>query len=399
LFEDFINALRNFKSNKTRTILSLLGIIIAVASVIMVSTIGESAAADVKKSMGSTGLDMIEIRSGWDRMSNTQDIHFNEAFREELAASVEGIKDIVYTNEFSSTLQYGSLDMELSIMAVEREYFALMDLYTDYGRFFSTSEQVHGIQKIVLGSDSARYLFPSGQALGKIVILRGNGYQMGFEVIGVLEKSDIMGFNSPDRAAMVPRSVYTRKINPADTNAGSVLVQTRDQNSTHRIQRSIERFGLEKSGGNEQAFYMFSMQSIMEQYKQITRSMNLLLSGIAGISLLVGGIGIMNIMVVTVTERKREIGIRKALGAGPSAITLQFLTESAAITLFGGIIGIILGLILSFLVILSFNWIFVIHWGNCLTAFIFSAVVGIFFGLQPAIRAAKLDPVDALAGE
>jgi putative ABC transport system permease protein len=107
----------------------------------------------------------------------------------------------------------------------------------------------------------------------------------------------------------------------------------------------------------------------------------------------------MNIMIVTVTERKREIGIRKALGASPAAIRLQFLTESAAITLFGGIIGITLGLIISFFVVLSFKWSFAVHLGNCLIAFIFSAVVGIFFGLHPAIRAAKLDPVEALAGE
>jgi putative ABC transport system permease protein len=399
LFEDFINALRNFKSNKTRTILSLLGIIIAVASVVMVTTIGESATADVRKSLGSTGLNLVEVRPGWDRGGLTRDIPFNEAFRGELAASVEGIKEIVFTNEFSGALQYGSLNLDLSLRAVEQEYFALMGFFMDYGRFFSVSEQVQGIHKIILGSESARYLFPGGQALGKTVTLRMDGYQMGFEVIGVLEKAEAVGFNSPNQAAVVPRSVYTRKINPADTNAGSVLVQARDQNKAPRIQRSIERFGMEKSGGNEQALYVFSMQSILEQYNQITRSMNLLLSGIAGISLLVGGIGIMNIMIVTVTERKREIGIRKALGAGPAAIRLQFLTESAAITLFGGIIGIILGLILSFLVILSFNWIFAIHWGNCLAAFIFSAVVGIFFGLHPAIRAAKLDPVEALAGE
>jgi putative ABC transport system permease protein len=125
--------------------------------------------------------------------------------------------------------------------------------------------------------------------------------------------------------------------------------------------------------------------------------MNLLLSGIAGISLLVGGIGIMNIMIVTVTERKKEIGIRKALGATPAAIRNQFLAESAAITLAGGLIGIILGLLLSRVVVSTFKWIFVIRWAYCLIAFVFSAVVGIFFGLHPALRAAKLDPVEALA--
>jgi putative ABC transport system permease protein len=399
LFEDFINALRNFKTNKTRTILSLLGIIIAVASVIMVTTIGESATADVKKSLGSRGLDLVQVSAGWGRRGRTRNISFNEAFREELASSSGAIKRVIFTNDFNGTLQYRGLDLGLAIMAVEQDYFDAMDFSLNYGRFFSASEQARGIQKIILGLESARYLFPGGQALGKTVTLRIDGYQMGFEVIGVLEKADVMGFNNPNQAAMVPRSVYTRKISPANTTAGTILVQARDQNSAPRIQKNIERLGLEKSGGNEQALYVFSMQSILEQYNQVTRSMNLLLSGIAGISLLVGGIGIMNIMIVTVTERKREIGIRKALGASPAAIRLQFLTESAAITLFGGIIGITLGLILSSLVILTFNWVFVIRWGNCLIAFIFSAVVGIFFGLHPAIRAAKLDPVEALAGE
>ena len=139
------------------------------------------------------------------------------------------------------------------------------------------------------------------------------------------------------------------------------------------------------------------MQSILDQYNQITSSLNLLLSGIAGISLLVGGIGIMNIMIVTVTERKKEIGIRKALGASPAAIRVQFLVESAAITLAGGIVGITIGLCLSAVIVSSFDWPLVIQWRNCLAAFTFSAVVGIFFGLHPALRAAKLDPVEALA--
>jgi putative ABC transport system permease protein len=175
LFEDLINALLNFKSNKTRTILSLLGIIIAVASVIMVTTIGESATADVKKSLGSTGLNLVEVRAGWDRRSRSRDISFNEAFREELAASVEGIKGIIFTNDFSGTLQYGSLNLGLSLLAVEQEYFDFMGYSTDYGRFFSVSEQVQGIHKIILGSESARYLFPGGQALGKTVTLRVDG--------------------------------------------------------------------------------------------------------------------------------------------------------------------------------------------------------------------------------
>lgn len=395
MFEDFINALRNFKSNKTRTFLSLLGIIIGVASVIMVTTIGQSATENVKRSLGQAGLDLVQIHPGW-AMNRSQQIELNENFRNELASSIRGIRTIVFNNDFGGHLRYGSLDLGISIQAVEQDYFAMMGITLDYGRLFSVTEQVLGSQKMILGSESARYLFPEGNALGKTVILQMDGYILGFEVIGVLVESDSSGFQSPNQTSFVPRSVYTRKINPGDTKAGNILVQALEQNTTPRIQAEIQALGLEKTG-NEQALMVFSMQSILDQYNQVMGSMNLLLSGIAGISLLVGGIGIMNIMIVTVTERKKEIGIRKALGASPGAIRTQFLVESATITLAGGILGISLGLLLSSLVVSSFGWPLIIQWRNCLIAFSFSAVVGIFFGLHPALRAAKLDPVEALA--
>ncbi|WP_041611187.1 ABC transporter permease [Treponema primitia] len=395
MFEDFINALRNFKSNKTRTFLSLLGIIIGVASVIMVTTIGQSATENVKRSLGQAGLDLVQIHPGW-AMNRSQQIELNENFRNELASSIRGIRNIVFNNDFGGHLRYGSLDLGISIQAVEQDYFAIMGIALDYGRLFSVTEQVLGSQKMILGSESARYLFPEGNALGKTVILQMDGYIMGFEVIGVLAESDSSGFQNPNQTSFVPRSVYTRKINPGDTKAGNILVQALEQNTTPRIQAEIQALGLEKTG-NEQALMVFSMQSILDQYNQVMGSMNLLLSGIAGISLLVGGIGIMNIMIVTVTERKKEIGIRKALGASPGAIRTQFLVESATITLAGGILGISLGLLLSSLVVSSFGWPLIIQWRNCLIAFSFSAVVGIFFGLHPALRAAKLDPVEALA--
>jgi putative ABC transport system permease protein len=399
LFEDFVNALKDFKTNRTRTILSLLGIIIGVASVIMVTTIGRSATEDVRRVLGQAGLDLVQIRAGWGR-GRTSTIELDENFRERLAASISGIKNILYSNNFSGRLRYGGLEeLSLQINAVEQDYFSVMGIVLDYGRYFSFSEQAAGAQKIILGSEVTRYLFPEGEALNKIVILQMDNYSMGFEVIGVLAESDAVGFESPNEGAFVPRMVYNRKINPSDRTAGGVLVQAADQNETPRIQKEIEALAEELSGGNAQALSVFSMQSILEQYNQVTRSMNLLLSGIAGISLLVGGIGIMNIMIVTVTERKREIGIRKALGASPAAIRTQFLVESATLTLAGGAVGIVLGIILSAVTVSVFGWILVIDPLNCAAAFVFSAAVGIFFGIHPALRAAKLDPVEALAGE
>lgn len=399
MLEDFVNALRNFKFNKTRTLLSLLGIIIGVASVIMVTTIGYSAAEEVRRSLGSSGLDLVHVRTGWSR--GTQVLPLNESFRTELSADLTGIgiKEMIYTNEFNGYFLYGNLNLNVQVRAVEQEYFAAMGTALDYGRYFTATEQVYGLQKIVLGSEAVRYLFPEGNALGKILRLAMNDYQMGFEVVGVLAEAGATLYDGPNQAVFVPRSFYTRKINPADANASAMLIQADDQKRTPRIQEELVRIGEEKSGGNSQALWVFSMQTLLDQTAQVTSSINLLLSAIAGISLLVGGIGIMNIMIVTVTERRREIGIRKALGAGPGAIRTQFLVESAALTLAGGAAGIVLGICLSAIIVSTFNWPLVIQWSNCLAAFAFSVAVGVFFGLHPAIRAARLDPVEALAGE
>ena len=398
MFEDFVNALRNFKTNRTRTVLSLLGIIIGVASVIMVATIGLSATGDVRRTLGQAGLDLVQVRSGWGR-GNSNTVELNENFREELSASISGIKRIIFINEFGGTLRNGGLEINIGIHAVESDYFSVMGMNPDYGRFFSVSENAVGAQRIILGSDVVRYLFPEGEAVGKTVILQMDAYRLGFQVAGVLAESDAVGFASPNQGAFVPMLLYRRKVNPANRNAESVLVQAENQNDAPRIQREIGTLGEQLSGGNAQALSLFSMQSILEQYNQITRTMNLLLTGIAGISLLVGGIGIMNIMIVTVTERRREIGIRKALGASPAAIRTQFLVESAALTLMGGAAGIALGIALSAVTVSFFGWILMIDPLNCAAAFVFSAAVGIFFGIHPAMRAAKLDPVEALAGE
>jgi putative ABC transport system permease protein len=399
MFEDFINALRNYKTNKTRTILSLLGIIIGVGSVIMVLTIGESAAGDISKILGSGGLDLIQVYPGWTR-AGTGEVQINEKLRDEIAGSISGIKYIVINNDVSGILRNGRLDISLSVKAVEDDYLDMMGFKLDYGRFFSVSEQSLGLQRIILGQETARYLFPGGEAVGKTLLLQSEEHMMGFEVAGVLKTGDVgMAMESPDKNAFIPRSVYSKKINPADHSGGSILIQVFDKNDCSRIQRELELLATEKSGGNDQALSVFSMETMMKQFNQTTQSISLLLSGIAGISLLVGGIGIMNIMIVTVTERKKEIGIRKALGASPAVIRMQFLVESATITLMGGIIGIIFGTALSALIISSFGWSMIIDWRFCFAAFAFSAVVGIFFGFHPAARAAKLDPVDALAGE
>lgn len=397
MIEDFLYAIKNFRLNKTRTFLSLLGVIIGVASVIVITTIGQSATANIKKSFGSSGLDMLRVEAGFMmRRNRNNTIQFDEAFRENLWNNIEELSKIFYVNSVNGTLRLNDIDVSCSCTAVETNYLQTNNLDLVEGRYFTVSENVTGAQKIILGSEIAKMLFPEGSAIGKRITLDASRILFGFEVVGVL-KEQSSGLEMPNNSAYVPRGFYIKKIKPNPT-AQKIIVQVSNQKYATQVAEKIESY-VENLTGIEKPVNVMSMQSMIEQFDEVTGTVAMLLSGIAAISLLVGGIGIMNIMIVTVTERKKEIGIRKALGATPRAIKSQFLVESATITLVGGILGIIVGLLISVLATLIMKWSFAIQWNAVILAFVFSALVGVFFGYNPAARAAKLDPVDALSGE
>lgn len=396
MFEDFTNALQNFKMNKIRTILSLLGVIIGVASVIIITTLGQSATENIKGSFGSSGLDIVRISQGFMNRRSGASVSFNQDFKEEIYGQIPNIKGIYYTNTLSTTLVYKDLSVSATATCIENGYLQMNNMELESGNYFSISDNVQGAQKIILGSEIAAALFPDGGAVGKTITLIYSNIRFGFEVVGVLKEST-SGIESSTTGVYIPRGFYSKKIMP-NPNAGTVVIQCTDQNLSSTVADDIEAYMQEKTGV-ENSVSIISMQSMIEQFDEVMGTVTMLLSGIAAISLLVGGVGIMNIMIVTVTERRKEIGIRKALGATPGAIRMQFLVESATITLFGGFLGIIIGLGLSYLVVYVMSWNFGIQWGACLVAFVFSAFVGVFFGLNPAARAAKLDPVEALSSE
>lgn len=396
MFEDFTNALQNFKMNKIRTILSLLGVIIGVASVIIITTLGQSATENIKGSFGSSGLDIVRISQGFMNRRSGASVSFNQDFKEEIYGQIPNIKGIYYTNTLSTTLVYKDLSVSATATCIENGYLQMNNMELESGNYFSISDNVQGAQKIILGSEIAAALFPDGGAVGKTITLIYSNIRFGFEVVGVLKEST-SGIESSTTGVYIPRGFYSKKIMP-NPNAGTVVIQCTDQNLSSTVADDIETYMQEKTGV-ENSVSIISMQSMIEQFDEVMGTVTMLLSGIAAISLLVGGVGIMNIMIVTVTERRKEIGIRKALGATPGAIRMQFLVESATITLFGGFLGIIIGLGLSYLVVYVMSWNFGIQWGACLVAFVFSAFVGVFFGLNPAARAAKLDPVEALSSE
>ncbi len=395
MWEDFINALKNFKSNKTRTFLSLLGVIIGVTSVIVITSMGQSSTKKIENTFGSSGLDVVSVSQGFmRRRRDSVTLSFDETFRENLFANVKDIKKVWYKNSLNGTLTYGETSSSVNITAVETGYLEMYNLILEAGSFFNVTDNQEGTQKIILNHDTAESFFPDGDAVGKKIKVISSNITFSFEVIGVLAEQTTGMENG---SAFVPRGFYAKKISPNPT-AANVMVQATAAEKATSLVTSIKEYCTSLTG-TEYSVNVTSMQSMLEQMSKITSTISLLLSAIAAISLLVGGIGIMNIMIVTVTERKQEIGIRKALGASPKDIRQQFLVESASITLLGGIMGIILGIIISLAVEYIQSQALTINTKACIISFVFSVFVGIFFGLNPAIRAAKLDPVIALSGE
>ena len=392
MLEDFLFFFQNIKRNKTRTFLSLLGVIIGVAAVIIITSMGESSTKQVQDTFGTNGLDIVEIRSGFMRRNRDSiTLVFDESFRENLFDGVKDIKKIWYKNSLSATLSVGEVSASVSCTAIEYGYLEMYGFQLENGNFFSVSDVEEGMQKIILSHDMAEQLFPDGNALGQKIMLVVDKVTFGFKIVGIT-KDQTTGMETG--TAFIPRGFYSKKIKP-NPSADSVLVQVTSQEKSSPMVQTLTSYCKNLTGTD--SVRVNSMKTMIEQVSKITETMSLLLAAVAAISLLVGGIGIMNIMIVTVTERRQEIGIRKALGANQKDIMQQFLIESASITVIGGILGIIFGILISLVLEYIKGMSFALSFQACIVSFVFSLFVGIFFGINPALRAAKLDPVVALS--
>ena len=393
MLEDFIYALQGFKRNRTRTFLSLLGVIIGVAAVIVITNMGNSSTKQVQDTFGSSGLDVVSISQGFMRRGgqNSVTVVFDEKFREDMFDNVSDIKKIWYKNSLSTTLTFKDASATANCSAVEYGYLEMYNIEIEEGRYFSVTDNEEGLQRIILTHDLAENLFDDAkEAVGKNIMLVADNVTFGFQVIGVL-KDQTVGMETG--TAFIPRGFYAKKIAP-NPAASTVLVQVTSAEKSTEMVSTLTTYCTMATGTT---LRINSMQTMLEQMSSITNTMSVLLAAVAAISLLVGGIGIMNIMIVTVTERRQEIGIRKALGANPKDIIQQFLIESASITIIGGFIGILSGTLISVVVEVVKHMSITVSIPACIISFVFSVFVGIFFGLNPAIRASKLDPVEALA--
>ena len=386
-------ALASMFHNKMRTALSLLGIIIGVASVVAVMNLGQSVSGNINESLEISGINMVTIMP----MGSAYETKiFDENFPTTLKKNVEGIDEVLPIATSSYNIRNGQNIEQASVIGAYSAYFEANSLSLKDGEFFTAMDNINRRQVCVIGEDLADDLFPAESAVGKYIsIFRAQSKR--YLVVGVLESKDDTLGNSYDYNVFIPYNTYDQRLRPIRMPS-QYVVTVDDTTDAITVSDAIDEY-LQSVMGSGDNYMLYSPASIVEMSNEIMASLTLFLSCIAGISLIVGGIGIMNIMLVSVVERTKEIGIRKALGARPKTIQGQFLVESTILTLFGGIIGILIGVGLSYLVADYASWSLYISWGAVIFALVFSMLVGIFFGWYPAKKAAGLDPIEALSRE
>ena len=401
-------ALRALVSNKLRSGLTMLGIIIGVGSVVALMALGTGATSDITSQVEGIGSNLLTVQAGRlqfgpGNQSRAQAFLYYSDF-ELLAANLEKVVSVVPVYQSNLTVTYGKETLSVSVSGATHDFAQARAYTVADGRFITITDNNHAARVVVLGSQTATDLFASLNPIGRTIKI-GN---VNFEVVGVLESKGGSGFGSQDELVIVPIETGYQKLFGANAVANSKLrvnnisvsVETTDDVDavTVQIERLLRRAHKLKLT-DELDFSVQSQTDILSTLGTITTTLTAFLGAIAGISLLVGGIGVMNIMLVSVHERTREIGLRKAVGAKQTNILLQFLVEAIVLSLIGGTLGIGLGMSVSSLVTLSGLITSRVTVESILMAFGFSAAVGIFFGLYPAWRASRLRPIDALRYE
>ncbi len=403
ILESIRSALGAIGGNKLRSALTMLGIIIGVASVTLMTAIGRGAQRGVTSRIQGLGTNLLTVSPGSPSQTNVRfgggggstltndDV---DAVRE----SVTGLSGV--SPELSSRAQAiaGPLNMSAMVTGVTPDYPAVRNAAVAYGSFVTAEDQDGMAKTAVLGPEVVSTLFPDDpDPLGKDIRIG----KTVFTVIGVMESKGQQGFQNQDEAVFIPLATMQRRMTGRDA-VGTINVSVAEQVAMERKQAEITTVLLNAHGITDiadQDFTVLNQADAVETLNEVTGIFTLLLGGIAAISLLVGGIGVMNIMLVSVTERTREIGIRKAIGARRRDILLQFLVESTVLGVLGGLIGILVSWGGSALIRTSAGLDATLAFSSVLLAFLFSAGVGIFFGMLPAYKAARLRPIEALRYE
>ena len=386
LKQAFKMAMKSISSSKMRTFLTMLGIIIGVCAVIVLVSVVQGSTGKITDSIESLGANSITV--SFAGRNSTKSVSYDEmnAFKEE---NPEHISYVVPSMSGMGTVKYQSTNLSGSVTGTTPEYLTVKNRDVSSGRFITDIDVERRRKVAVIGSYNAQELFGFESPIDKQIKINNEI----FTVVGVLEAISNSEESSEDNAIIIPYSSGRMIFKTNKIRSYTVWAATAEL--VDEVTEKLESF-LYSKFQDEDEYNVVSVASMMDALDDITGMMTLLTAGIAGISLVVGGIGIMNIMLVSVTERTREIGIRKAIGAKRSSIMAQFLIEAAVVSCMGGIIGIILSIIGttilgSLMGINAFPSIVVM-----LGAFLFSAIIGVFFGWAPANKAAKLNPIEAL---
>jgi putative ABC transport system permease protein len=407
LIENVKIALRALVSNKLRSTLTMLGIIIGVGAVVALMAIGEGATASITGQVEGLGSNMISIlptRELNGPMNNTQLTRLYYSDYEAIARHSENIAKIAPVFQAGKVVKYGNKSAQYTVTGITADFADVRSYKVAQGRFVTQSDNAANARVAVLGSQAATDLFGNLNPLGRTIKIGG----IQFDVVGVLESKGSGGFGSSDDVILIPLETgYTKLFGSTAMADGKRLLSSLYLSAANPdvVNDAVTRveYILRKQHGLspsvEADFSVISQNQFLDTLGQITTTLTIFLGAIAAISLLVGGIGIMNIMLVSVTERTREIGLRKAVGARRNAILAQFLIETVTLSVFGGLLGVLLGAGVAWLFTFTGMITAQVTLSSISMAFLFAVAVGVFFGLYPASRAASLRPIEALRYE
>jgi putative ABC transport system permease protein len=402
IWETIILAMREIRRNVMRSSLTVLGIVIGVAAVITMVTIGGGATAQVKAEISALGTNMLQVRPGQHMRGPGGTRSKADMFKIEDAQAIireiSGLEAVAPAVSGSMQAIAGNKNWSTTVMGSTNAYLQVRDWALESGRSFTNAEMLSGKAVCIIGTTVRNEIFGNADPLGATLRLQ----KLSCQVVGVLRSKGQSSFGTDqDDFVLIPLRTFQRRI-AGDNNVSAIYLSAQEGISTTEVKESVERLMRERrhiTAGKDDDFYVMDMQEIVSTLTGTTRVLTALLGAVAAVSLLVGGIGIMNIMLVSVTERTREIGIRLAIGALEREVLMQFLIEAVMLSSFGGLFGIVGGLVASSVGARILGLPFILNVQIIIVAFIFSAAVGVIFGFFPARRAASLDPIEALRHE
>jgi putative ABC transport system permease protein len=402
IWETILLAQREIRRNVLRSSLTILGIVIGVAAVITMVTLGGGATAQVTAEISNLGTNMLHVRPGQGMhgpggaRSTAESFEIDDA--KAIAREIAGLAAVAPNSSESVQAIFRNENWSTTVTGSTNEYLQVRNWPIAAGRNFTEGELDAGKAVCLIGSTVRKELFGGEDPIGSTIRLK----KLAFQVIGVLQSKGQSSFGSDqDDFVLIPLRTFQRRI-AGDNDVEVIMASARDGVSTEKVKEDILRLMRERrriTNGKDDDFHVMDMKELANALTGSTRVLTALLGAVAAVSLLVGGIGIMNIMLVSVTERTREIGIRLAIGAMEKDVLMQFLVEAVVLSSFGGLMGIILGLGAAVGGASALGVPFVLNMQIVVVAFLFSAAVGVVFGYFPARQAARLNPIDALRHE